>query len=188
MAAIKVTAVGKILYRLDFFRLIPLILPPQLRTASDWLRIVELIANELNKLYEALYIPGERVESFFNVKLFEARLTPQVIILETALNDLFDYELRRITVRDFSTIYDYLYSRVQDIDPPLQYIYSRAIGSFDALAPDQFVYNIGERDIGLVTDYVVNVPFSDSATINQIKSFVGKINPAGRTFDVITIT
>ncbi|MDN3673070.1 hypothetical protein QWY99_08420 [Flavobacterium branchiarum] len=152
-------------YKIDFDRLILLLLPTSLRKIRLFGYIKALISPINSLHYQWTQIRTDN--------LLKLSYNGQKCYLRKALNDKFDPELRRITISDVEQIdQDYLYTQSENLDVYLGVIYLE----------QEFNYVNG------LAEFLVNVPgIILNTKTNEITAVVDFYKLAGKSYQLITI-
>ena len=161
-------------YRVDFDYLAALLLPALLRGPRllAWLRA--LLA-PLRQLYATflLYAEAARIELSYN---------SQTIVLESALNDQFDPDLRRITIDNSDTELQPLYFNLRSEQQPEKYLRLVAEGP-----PWTYAYLYAE--FATQIDFTVRVPVAlrTPQRTDQLNARVRRFKLAMRHYQLLFI-
>lgn len=152
-------------FRVDFIKWVQLVLPILLRKPR-LIAFIEVCISEIDAMYM-------RFLSWRYDNLYRLSITPQVYSLEKALNDRFDYSLRRIYItKGIHYPMSYIFTQDESLD---EYI---GTGSEDN---NMYIYTRSESG-GNSVSFIINVPspipFNDPEMRAMVEMYTVK------TFDI----
>lgn len=152
-------------YKIDFNRLILLLLPTFLRKP--------ILFGYLRALISPIVSLHYRWEQMRNANLKTLSYNGQKCYLRGALNDYFDPELRRITINDTAQLeQDFIYTQAENLDVYLGVMYLE----------QDFNYVSG------VVDFLVNVPNDIlNNKVNEITALLDFYKLAGKSYQLVSI-
>jgi hypothetical protein len=152
-------------YKIDFDRLILLLLPTFLRKPVLFAYVKALISPIASLHYKWVQMRAENLKTL--------SYNSQRCYLRGALNDKYDPDLRRITIDGTLNIdQDYIYTPAENLDVYLGVMYLEA----------EFNYTNSK------VDYLVNVPREVMNTkLNEIVATIEFYNLAGKQYQIISI-
>lgn len=155
----------------------------------DWKSVVKLMVKfRLNKpkrmggIWALVYPLHMAYNGFYNFlldKVYELSKTPQVVYLESVLNDRWDAGLRRIRVIDASSLQPMLLYRVLEGKTP-PYIYRESEGE-----PAEYIYR--EQELNALTpDFKILVPVFVEFDQDEMIALVNRYKLSGKFFVIET--
>jgi hypothetical protein len=148
-------------FRIDYLRLVRLLLPVMLRKP----RIVAFVEACISPV-DSLYM---RFLSYRYDNLYHLSITPQVYSLEKALNDRFDYTLRRIYISKGKHYpLTYLYTQDENLD---EYIGKEGEDN------NMYIYagsESGESSASFIINVPVPVPFHEAEMRAMVEMYTVK--------------
>lgn len=157
------------MFNINYDRLIQLLLPVHLR-AERMLLFLKAMLRPLKTLYNGFL-------SYRQSTLRTLSHTGQVNSLEQLLNDLYSPTARGIEITDSTdnrwppAIYNH------NEGQPALYLYNKS-----ETAPPNYLFNTIEYN--LMTDFIVRIPMTTTATSDQIRSTVNRYRQAGKRYSL----
>lgn len=121
----------------------------------------------------AIRLHGELV-AFRAAALYRLSITPQVCYLEKALNDRYDYTLRRIRILD-AQVYDPIPLFLKEEEKTV-HIFKKPLGV-------KVLYTKAETSI-FAADFIIQVPYSIVFNEAEMRAFVDNYKLAGKIFKI----
>ena len=150
------------IFRVDFDRLVQLLLPTFLRKGLVTAFLTAFI-QPLKGIYAAF-------TAYRRNNLYMLEITPQTCYLEKCLNDMFDPTLRRITIHD-------------SVRATQAYVYLDSESKPLFLNPSQPVYQDGEIAKTQTSDFVVSLP-ATVTDITRVKAVLDKYKLPTKQYEI----
>lgn len=147
---------------------------------TPWFLRSPFMVSWLKALLEPIKTNYSNFKDFKKEKVREARTTSQTIVLESALNDIYDTTQRRIQVLNAADAAEYIYTEAEATVGFYTYLESESPTGSDRT----YLFFEGESTTSLPENFRVSIPSSVSST--KVRNFVERYKMVGFSFDVTT--